>query len=351
MHLLAATVAVGTLQGWLQEHIARSPTFDAPSLVAAESSAYVLGGLALAVLRSGKQGFYSCCDPHKYVTFLPASLGFLISGICQYPSIRVFGALQHSLLSQLGLLVTAFLCWLVKGQRQSSQQLLALVQVALGIALLLQLPAQDIPTASANASAETAGKWSLQPGPPAVTGKDFATAAMSLTACLTSGAAASIYLEQALRHTASDSGVHVQMHQLNICQMVVGLLMQARAHGGHPEVGAIGGATRLGPPEVFYVSVAVARGILNTATLQAAGSLLNGAAGVVIMVGVALMQVLVDGRTIGISVLTVQGLLMTSVLAYLQAPPSSESEGEVRKRLCQAAETASKQAEQKAMKS
>lgn len=307
--IVSALVTVGALQGWLQERVSKSPGFNAHLLIAAESSVYVFGGLTAEAIFSGVQGVQKCFDMKKYALFLPASVCFLLSVLCQYPSVRTFGALQHNLMSQFGLLITALLCWIVRGQRQSLKQAIALLQVGLGIVLLLQLSGEK---------STVKGKVHDHVQAHA----EIVTAGLFLLSSLFTGSMAAILLERALKANVSAGGIHVQMHQLNIWGFLVAISFYLHERGqvkSGPGGAVPGGLGRL---ELVYVCTAACRGVVNALTLQVAGALMNGVAGLMIMVGVGLLQVAVDQRSIPGPMLSVQALLISSVFSYLVAEPA-----------------------------
>lgn len=284
--LLMLALVVFTLASWLQERVSRSPEFNGPLLVLGETGAYVLGGLLWAGSESGLEGIRSCVSPSRYLVFMPASLAFFAMNLCQYPSLRVFGIVNHSLLVQLNLVVMAVMLWGWKGRQISLVQWASLAHLALGLLLLVSL----------SSGSSLIFEVTLQ---------ERSLAVVAVASCIGASAFASLYLEDVLRSNAQDA-IFVQMHQMNMVQAVSALLL---FHGVSGHSSAIGFLTPL------FLTLAVSRGLLIGLVLKRAGSLANGAVGVASIIGVALVQLVIEGRQV--EGLALQATILLSVFNYL----------------------------------
>lgn len=293
--LFGVALVVYTLTGFLQERVSRAPDFNGPLLVMCETGAYVVGGLLWACLERGREGLRNCVRPARYLAFLPASLAFFAMNFLQYPSLRVFGVVNHALLCQLNLAVMAVILFLWKNQRFLPVQWASLAHLSLGL-LFLVLSAP---------SAVALGPEQLSFG------------LLAVAACIGASAFASLYLEATLKASAADA-IFVQLHQMNLVQAVSALALFLQGLAAHPAT-----AVALSPQTAGFLALAVTRGALMSLMLKKAGSLANGLVGLGSIICIAALQLFVDGREpVGMGL---QATIIMSVVNYLYADQQGQA--------------------------
>lgn len=389
---MGIAVVVDAFCPWLQARVSRSARFEPTSMVFAETSTYVFGGLALAGMSGGWDGMRRCVNPSKYVAFLPASLAFCSSNFCTYAAVRGLGASQFYLLVQLRVAVLAVMLRIWRGVRQTPLEWISLVQLAFGMLVLVQLRAKnelgspcDVVVAQALAAVQNSSEhWSLMHArgmggvgvaatgvaatPLAIESVVAASAVWSgywsglvaLAGVIVCSAFAFIFMEVRLKSEASES-IFVQQHQLNVFGAAMSLCINLHRHltvsagtalaqsastvvAGNLTAAAADAATSIsrisseggfftgwGPQTVLLWMLCICRGSLCSIVLKRLDSVTKGLIDVSSIVLCSGLQIVLDGIDVDPIVVAMQIVLLLSITQYLVAKAQAPPQAPSRK--------------------
>jgi len=211
------------------------------------------------------------------------------------------------LLSQLRIAVSALLLRIWKGVQQSLLEWLALLQLSIGLLVLVQV--QHRPELHADSAERTAEAMHGESGK--ISDEEW-IALIALVGILATSAFATVYQEVQMKAHQTDS-IFVQMLQLNLFQVIVSLgLLAHRMHNGDIK-GALDGWDF---SIVGFWMLCVGRGLLCSAVIKEFDSGGKGLSDIAAMIGVFILQIVVDGKTIDRPTAGLQLVLLMSVLCY-----------------------------------